>query len=157
MYSEEEGEPTEGELKTEGQPRRFLGINKVTLLGTVGNTPKIINFQNGDKIASFSVATNTPYKDNTTGEWKHITEWHDVVVSSNALTVDYIGKHVVKGTRVYLEGSIKTRTFTDARGEEQRKKIISLSTRKSDFQIVKRAADHNAEGSTEEKTDLDSF
>jgi single-strand DNA-binding protein len=85
-------------------------INKVTLLGNVGKDPEIKTFQNGGKIANFSLATTERWKDKTTGEQKSETEWHNIVVKNEGL-VGIVEKYVKKGSKLHIEGKIETREY----------------------------------------------
>jgi single-strand DNA-binding protein len=85
-------------------------INKVTLLGNVGKDPEIKTFQNGGKVASFSLATTDSWKDKATGERKSATEWHNIVVKNEGL-VGILEKYVKKGSKLHVEGKLETRTY----------------------------------------------
>ena len=85
------------------------GINKVILVGTVGKDPEMKYMPSGDAIANISVATNDSWKDKNTGEKKEITEWHNVVFFKGLAKV--VGDYVRKGQLVYIEGSLKTRSW----------------------------------------------
>jgi single-strand DNA-binding protein len=85
-------------------------INKVTLLGNVGGDPEIKTFQNGGKVASFSIATTDSWKDKATGERKQATQWHNIVVKNEGL-VGIIEKYVKKGSKLHIEGKLETRTY----------------------------------------------
>lgn len=85
-------------------------MNKVQLIGNVGSDPEIKTFQSGDKYATFSLATSESWKDKQTGERKTDTEWHRVTVTNTAL-VSIIERFVKKGSKIYLEGQNKTRSF----------------------------------------------
>lgn len=87
-----------------------MSINSVVLLGNVGRDPEIKTFQNGDKIANFSVATSERWKDKTSGEWKDKVQWHRVVVR-NKHTVEIVEKYVRKGSKIGIEGMIEYREF----------------------------------------------
>jgi len=91
--------------------------NKVELLGNVGNDPEIKTFDNGNKIANFSLATTEKWKDKQTGEKKEHTEWHKVVV--NGKLVDVVEKYVKKGDRLMIDGKIKTRSYEDKNKENR--------------------------------------
>jgi single-strand DNA-binding protein len=93
----------------------MAGINKVTLIGHLGRDPEIRNFQNGGRVASFSVATSESWKDKKTGERKEKTEWHRVAVLSEGL-VGIVEKYLKKGGRVYIEGRLETREYSDKDG-----------------------------------------
>ncbi len=90
-------------------------LNKVTIIGNLGNDPEIKNFENGS-IANFTVATTEKWKDKS-GEHQSKTEWHKIV--ANGKLVDIIEKYVSKGSKVYLEGKLKTRKWTDNTGEDK--------------------------------------
>jgi single-strand DNA-binding protein len=93
-------------------------LNKVTLIGNVGQDPEIRAMQSGDKVASFSVATSESWKDKTSGEKKEKTEWHRVSVWNQGL-VKVIESYVKKGSKLYLEGAMETRKWTDKDGQEK--------------------------------------
>ncbi len=90
-----------------------LGINKVTLLGNVGHEPEIRSTQDGREFATFWFATTETWRDKSTGDKKENTEWHRIVAFSEGL-VDIVRNYVKKGTKLYLEGSLRTRKFPDA-------------------------------------------
>ena len=89
-----------------------MGVNKVILLGNVGQAPVIRTTQQGQKIATFSLATSEKWKDRTTNEWREKTEWHKVVIFSDGLA-NVVEKFVQKGTKLYVEGALQTRKWTD--------------------------------------------
>src|SRR5277367_1157294 len=93
-------------------------INKVTLLGNVGQDPKITAFQNGGKVANFSLATSESWKDKATGEKKSKTEWHNIVVKSEPL-VEIVGKYIKKGSKLHVEGKLETRKYAGKDGAER--------------------------------------
>jgi single-strand DNA-binding protein len=93
-------------------------VNKVTLLGNVGKDPEIRKTQDGRSIANFSIATSESWKDRNTGEKKEKTEWSRVVVFNEGLT-GVVEKYVRKGSKIYVEGSLQTRKWTDKDGVEK--------------------------------------
>lgn len=93
-------------------------LNKVTLIGNVGNEPEIRSTQNGKELANLSIATTESWRDKATGEKKERTEWHRVVVFSEGL-VNVIKNYVKKGSKLYLEGALQTRKWTDKDGVER--------------------------------------
>lgn len=93
----------------------MTSINKAIILGRLGKDPQINTFSNGGKIANFSVATSETWIDKQTGEKKERTEWHNVVITNPAL-VTLAEKYLTKGSQVYIEGSIRTREYTDQNG-----------------------------------------
>ena len=95
-----------------------MSINRAILLGHVGNDPEIRGTQSGDRIASFSLATSERWKDKASGEPKETTEWHRIVCFNQA-TAGVIEQYVKKGSKVSVEGQIKTRKYTDRDGVER--------------------------------------
>ncbi|MBH71607.1 MAG: Single-stranded DNA-binding protein [Alphaproteobacteria bacterium MarineAlpha6_Bin6] len=93
-------------------------VNKVILLGNLGQDPDVRTMQNGKKVCTFSVATSDSWKDKDTGEKKEKTEWHRVVVFNEGL-VGVVENYIKKGTKVYVEGSLQTRKWTDDKGTEK--------------------------------------
>ncbi|GBR01520.1 single-stranded DNA-binding protein [Acetobacter oeni] len=93
-------------------------VNKVILVGNLGKDPEIRSSQNGQKIASFSVATSETWNDRASGERRERTEWHRVVVFNDRLA-DVVERFVKKGRKVYLEGTLQTRKWTDQSGQER--------------------------------------
>ena len=93
-------------------------VNKVILLGNLGRDPDIRTMQNGKKVCSFSIATSDSWKDKETGEKKEKTEWHRVVVFNEGL-VGVVENYVKKGSKLYIEGSLQTRKWTDDSGTEK--------------------------------------
>jgi len=93
-------------------------VNKVILVGNLGQDPEIRHTQDGRPIATFSVATSDNWRDKNTGERREKTEWHRVVVFSEGL-VKVIEQYVKKGSKVYIEGSLQTRKWTDQSGVEK--------------------------------------
>ncbi len=90
-------------------------INKVILVGNVGQEPQIRTMQSGQRVASFSLATSERWRDRQTGEQKEQTEWHRVVVFNPNL-VDVTERMLQKGTRLYIEGSLRTRKWQNQQG-----------------------------------------
>jgi len=93
-------------------------VNKVILVGNLGRDPEIRSTSSGQRIANFSIATSENWRDRATGERKERTEWHRVVVFNERL-VDVIEKYVKKGSKLYIEGALQTRKWTDNSGQER--------------------------------------
>ena len=85
-------------------------LNKVSLIGNLGANPDIRTMQNGDKVANLSIATSESWKDKNTGERKSKTEWHRVVVFGDGL-VNVCDQYLKKGSKIYVEGKIETRSW----------------------------------------------
>jgi single-strand DNA-binding protein len=92
-------------------------LNKATLIGHLGKDPEIRSFQNGGRVATLSIATSESWKDKTSGERKERTEWHRVSILNDGL-VGVVEKYLTKGAKVYIEGAIETRKWTDKAGPE---------------------------------------
>ncbi|WFW29798.1 MAG: single-stranded DNA-binding protein [Wolbachia endosymbiont of Menacanthus eurysternus] len=93
-------------------------INKVILIGNLGRNPEVRTMQNGKEMASFSVATTESWTDKSFGVRSEKTEWHNVVVFSEGL-VKIVRDFARKGSKVYIEGSLRTRRYTDKNGIEK--------------------------------------
>ena len=93
-------------------------VNKVILVGNLGKDPEVRSFQNGGRVASFSIATSESWKDKATGERKERTEWHRVSVLNESL-VGIVERYLKKGAKVYIEGQLETRKWTDKEGQEK--------------------------------------
>ena len=96
----------------------MASLNKVTLIGNLGKDPEIRTMSNGDKIANLTIATSETWRDKASGERKEKTEWHRVVVFNEGL-VKVCESYLRKGSKVYLEGSLQTRKWTDQSGTER--------------------------------------
>ncbi len=90
-------------------------INKVILVGNVGQDPQVRTMQSGQKVVSFSLATSDRWRDRQTGEQKEQTEWHRVVIFNPNL-VEVAERMLQKGTKLYLEGSLRTRKWQNQQG-----------------------------------------
>ena len=112
-----------------------MSVNKVILVGNLGQDPEIRNTSDGREIANFSLATSENWKDKSTGEKKEKTEWHRVVVFSQGL-VGVIKNYVKKGSKLYIEGSLQTRKWTDNQGVEKYTTEIVLQNYNSTLQIL---------------------
>jgi single-strand DNA-binding protein len=93
-------------------------VNKVILVGNLGRDPEIRSTQDGLRIANLSVATSESWRDKNSGERKEKTEWHRVAIFNERL-VDVVEKYLRKGSKVYIEGALQTRKWTDKDGQER--------------------------------------
>ncbi|OFW81317.1 MAG: single-stranded DNA-binding protein [Alphaproteobacteria bacterium RIFCSPLOWO2_01_FULL_40_26] len=112
-----------------------MSINKVILVGNVGQDPEIRTTNDGREIANFSIATSDSWKDKNTGEKREKTEWHRVVIFSQGL-VGIVKNYVKKGSKLYVEGSLQTRKWTDNQGIEKYTTEIVLQNFNSTLQIL---------------------
>ena len=92
-------------------------VNKVILIGRLGADPESRSFQNGGKVVNLRIATSERWRDRNTGENREITEWHRVVFNDRLAEV--VGQYLRKGSQVYVEGSLRTRKWTDQSGQER--------------------------------------
>src|SRR5690242_13657777 len=111
------------------------GVNKVILVGNLGKDPEVRRTQGGDAIVNFSVATSESWKDKNSGERKEKTEWHRVVIFNEHLA-KVAESYCRKGTKVYLEGQLATRKWTDKDGIEKFSTEIVLNRFKGELQIL---------------------
>ena len=95
-----------------------VSVNETVLIGNLGKDPEIRTFQNGGRVAHFSLATTESWKDKKTGERKEKTEWHQVAIMAEGL-VTVAEKYLKKGAKVYVEGRMETRKWTDKEGTER--------------------------------------
>lgn len=95
----------------------MASVCKVIIVGSLGKDPEIRNAANGNTIVNMSVATSESWKDKATGEKKEQTEWHRIVIFGKL--ADIAGQFLKKGSLVYLEGSLKTRKWTDKDGADR--------------------------------------
>jgi len=93
-------------------------VNKVILIGNLGRDPEVRNFQNGGKVANLRIATSETWKDKQSGERKERTEWHSVAIFNEGL-VRVVEQYLKKGSKVYVEGQLETRKWTDQSGAEK--------------------------------------
>jgi len=95
----------------------MASVNKVIIVGNLGRDPEMRTFPSGDRVANVTVATTDKWKDKQSGEMKEATEWHRVVF--NGRLAEIAGEYLRKGSQVYIEGSIRTRKYTDKEGVER--------------------------------------
>ena len=100
-------------------------LNKVMIIGNLGADPEVKSFQNGGRIANLRIATSENWKDKATGERKERTEWHTVVLQSDGL-VGVAERYLRKGSKVYIEGQLRTRKWQDASGNDRYSTEVSV-------------------------------
>lgn len=101
-------------------------VNKVIIVGNLGADPEVKSFQNGGRICNLRIATSEDWKDRTTGEKKERTEWHSVVLQSDGL-VGVAERFLKKGSKVYIEGQLRTRKWQDQSGNDRYTTEISVA------------------------------
>lgn len=95
----------------------MASVNKVIIVGHLGNDPEIRTMPNGESVANISVATSESWTDKTTGERRESTEWHRIVFYRRQAEV--VGQYLRKGSQVYVEGRLKTRKWQDQNGQDR--------------------------------------
>src|SRR5690606_1900090 len=96
----------------------MAGVNKVILVGNLGADPEIRTLNSGDRVANLRLATSETWRDRNSGERKERTEWHRVVIFNDNL-VKVAESYLRKGSKVYIEGALQTRKWTDQSGQEK--------------------------------------
>ena len=100
-------------------------VNKVILIGNLGKDPEVKSFQNGGRVCNFSIATSESWKHRATGERKERTEWHNIVLQSDGL-IGVAERFLRKGSKVYIEGSLRTRKWQDQSGNDRYTTEVSV-------------------------------
>lgn len=95
----------------------MAGVNKVIIVGNLGNDPEMRTMPNGEAVANISVATSESWTDRNTGERREVTEWHRIVFYRRQAEV--AGEYLRKGSKVYVEGRLKTRKWQDQNGQDR--------------------------------------
>jgi single-strand DNA-binding protein len=134
----------------------MASVNKVILLGHLGQDPEVRHNQNGGKIVNLSVATSESWKDKATGERKDKTEWHRVVIFNPNLA-DVAEKYLKKGSKVYLEGQLQTRKWTDSSGVDKYSTEVVLQNFKGELVMLdgKPEGANNAQYKNPDVPDMD--
>ena len=120
-------------------------VNKVILVGNLGREPETKAMQSGDKVANLSVATSENWRDRQTGERREKTEWHRVVIFDQNL-VEIAEKYLQKGSKVYLEGQLQTRKWTDQSGQEKYTTEVVLQRFRSTLTMLDSRAESGVGG-----------
>jgi single-strand DNA-binding protein len=110
-------------------------VNKCILVGNVGKDPEVRRMTSGDPVVTLSLATSEGWKDKATGERKEKTEWHRVVIFNKNLA-EVAEKFVRKGSKLYIEGQIQTRKWTDKDGVEKFSTEIVLQNFRGELQLL---------------------
>src|SRR6266404_9767254 len=115
-------------------------INKVILVGNLGRDPELRSTQDGMRIANLAVATSESWRDRVSGERKERTEWHRVVIFNDRLS-EIAEKYLKKGAKVYVEGQLQTRKWTDQQGQERYTTEVALTRFKGELTMLDGARD----------------
>ena len=110
-------------------------VNKVILIGNLGADPEVRQFQNGGQVCNLRVATSETWKDKNTGERRERTEWHQVAIFQEGL-VRIAQQYLKKGSKVYIEGQLQTRKWTDQSGVEKYSTEVVLQRFRGELQML---------------------
>ena len=110
-------------------------VNKVILVGNLGQDPEVRSFQNGGKIANLRIATSETWKDRNSGERRERTEWHTVAIYSEPL-VRVAEQFLRKGSKVYIEGQLETRKWQDQQGNDRYSTEVALRPFRSELHML---------------------
>jgi single-strand DNA-binding protein len=119
-------------------------VNKVILVGNLGRDPEVRSAQDGSKIVSLSIATSENWKDRISGERKDRTEWHRVVIFNDRLA-EVAEKYLRKGSKIYIEGQLQTRKWTDNTGQEKYTTEVVLSKYRGELTMIDSRQDGGGE------------
>lgn len=118
-------------------------VNKVTLIGNLGRDPEVRQTQDGNKIVNISVATSESWRDKLTGEKKDRTEWHRVVILNDRVA-EIAEKYLRKGSKIYLEGQLQTRKWTDqTTGQERYTTEVVIGKFRGELTLLDRQGNSN--------------
>src|SRR5438067_9856713 len=131
-----------------------VSVNKVILVGNLGKDPEVRRMQDGRPVVNMSVATSESWRDKATGERKEKTEWHRVVIFNEGLA-KIAEQYLKKGSKVYLEGQLQTRKWTDQQGVEKYSTEVVLQGFNSALTMLDRAG--GGGGSSEVGNDNNDF
>ena len=110
-------------------------VNRVILVGNLGRDPEVRRMNSGDPVVSVSVATSESWRDKATGERKERTEWHNVVIFNEALG-KIAEQYCKKGSKVYLEGQLQTREYTDRDGNQRKTTEVVLQRFRGELTLL---------------------
>jgi single-strand DNA-binding protein len=119
-------------------------VNKVILVGNLGRDPEARVMQNGGKVVSFSIATSESWNDKMSGERREKTQWHRIVIFNEKLG-EIAEKYLKKGAKVYVEGALESRKYTDKDGQERETTEVVLQRFRGELTML----DGRAEGSAD--------
>jgi len=113
----------------------MAGVNKMIIVGNLGRDPEARSMPSGDRMVTFSIATSETWKDKQSGERREKTEWHNIVIFNDHLA-KVAENYLKKGSKVYIEGSLQTRKYTNRDGQEVRTTEIVLQKYKGELQML---------------------
>lgn len=130
-------------------------VNKVILIGNLGKDPEVRSFQSGGRVCNLSIATSESWKDKASGERKEQVQWHRVAVLNENL-VGICERYLKKGSKVYIEGQLETRKWTDKSGNEQFATEVVLRPYRGEIKLLdsgqRRGSDDQDQGPAYDRT-----
>jgi len=117
----------------------MTGVNRAILVGNVGGDPEIRSTNSGGRLATFSLATNEVWRDRQTGDRRERVEWHRVVVFQDGL-VGIVEQYVRKGSKLYVEGAIRSREYRDGAGTDRKATEIVLQGFQCKLEMLDKAS-----------------
>jgi single-strand DNA-binding protein len=123
-------------------------VNKVILVGNLGRDPEIRSTNDGTRIANLNLATSESWRDRTSGERRERTEWHRVVIFNENL-VTIAEKYLRKGSKIYVEGALQTRKWTDQQGQEKYSTEVVLQRFRGELTMLDGRSQGGAAGASE--------
>ena len=126
-------------------------VNKVILIGNLGRDPEVRTLPSGDKVVSFSLATTESWRDKNTGERKDRTEWHNISIFNENLG-KIAEQYCRKGSKIYLEGQLATREYTDKDGNQRKATDVVLQRFRGELTLLdskgggRESGDYNSQG-----------
>jgi single-strand DNA-binding protein len=130
----------------------MAGVNKVILVGNLGQHPEVRSMQDGKTIVNFSIATSENWKDKSSGESREKTEWHRVVIFNEHLA-KVAQNYLKKGSKVYLEGQLQTRKWTDQSGVEKYTTEVVLQRFKGELTMLDGRSEERVGNEVQNKTE----
>lgn len=127
-------------------------LNKVQLIGSLGADPEVKSFQNGGRVCNMRIATSESWKDKTTGERKERTEWHSIAITSDGL-VRVAESYLRKGSKVFIEGQLRTRKWQDQSGNDRYSTEIVLQGYDAKL-IMLSAKQQGADGGSSDQSNM---
>ncbi len=124
-------------------------VNKVILIGNLGRDPQVRRMNSGDAVVSFSIATTESWRDKASGERKDKTEWHNIVIFNENLA-KVAEQYLKKGSKVYVEGQLQTRKYTDKDGAEKYTTEVVLQRYRGELTLMDSRASGMDEGGRDE-------
>jgi len=130
-------------------------VNKVIIVGHLGRDPESRSFQNGGKVVNMRVATSETWKDRNSGERKERTEWHSVAILSEGLA-NVAERYLRKGSKVYLEGALRTRKWQDQSGADRYSTEVVLNGFQAQLVLLDRNGGEAGSGGNDDMSGQDS-